>query len=297
MVALEACHNWGMLYDVLSDLGLEVRVCHAREARLIGMASVKTDRIDALRLATLLRADLLPQAYVPSGGTRQLRDLVRSRAGMRRVGTRIKNQIHATLASNWIRHPYSDLFGKAGREFLQNAPLDGCRKRVVLCRLGVLDAVDEQISVLEAEIKRRAHLDFRAMLLTTVPGIGEFTALIVLAEIGEIGRFARAECLVNFAGLHPREDSSGEKIRRNRITKEGSGWLRWVLVEAAQHAVRHDGKIRDLYLRVLAKKGHNKAIVAAARELLVSIYWMLVRMEPYRPSGKRESAAITSEVR
>jgi len=296
-VALEASHNWGLLYDVLSGLGLEVHVCDAREARLIGHNRVKTDRNDAYRLAVLLRASLLPECYVPQGDCRDLRDLVRGRAALRRESTGIKNGIHAILSRNWVKHTYSDLFGKSGREFLEGVEIGQACKLLIRSNVAVLDAIGQQIAGLESEIKRRARRDKRAMLLTTIPGIAEFSALVILAEIDEIGRFRRAESLVNYAGLHPGENSSGDRVRRGGITKEGSRWLRWILVEAAQHTIRREGKIRDLYQRVLAKKGHNRAIVAAAREILVSIYWMLVRMEPYRPSGKGRASVATGEAR
>jgi transposase len=285
-VALESTHNWGMIYDLLCSQGLDVHICHAREARLIGMSRVKTDRNDALRLALLLKGDLLPEAYVPSVDCRELRELVRSRASVRRMGTRIKNRVHASLSANWIKHGYSDLFGKAGKQFLRDLDIGEPRKTLINSHLELLESIERQISSLDEEIKRRAHLDLRAMLLTTIPGIAEYTALLILSEIGDISRFHRAGCLVSYAGLHPSEDSSGETVRRGRITKEGSKWLRWILVEAAQHVIGQEGKIQDLYQRLLPKKGHNKAIVAAAREILVSIYFMLSRMEPYRPDGR-----------
>jgi transposase len=293
-VALESTHNWGMIFDLLKGMGLDVHICDPREARLIGLAKVKTDRNDALRLAMLLKGGLLPEAYVPEKDCRLLRELVRSRASMRRMATRVKNQIHATLGANWIKHAYSDLFGKAGRQFLRGLELQETQKRILVSRLDLLEGIEEQIAVLEGEIRTRAHLDKRAMLLTTIPGVGEFTALVVLSEIGDISRFYSSGSLVNYAGLHPREDSSGERVRRGSITKEGSRWLRWILVEAAQHTIRQDGKIRDQYLRLLPRKGHNRAIVAAARELLVSIYFMLSRMETYRPDGAARPRALSS---
>lgn len=296
-VALEATHNWGMIYDLLVWMGHDVHICHAREARLIGMSRVKTDRNDALRLAMLLKGDLLPEAYVPSTDCRALRELVRSRASLRRMSTRIKNRIHAILTSNWIKHGYTDLFGKKGRQFLQALEVNDTAKTIIISNLELLESIERQIAHLEEKIKHRAHVDLRAMLLTTIPGIAEFTALVVLAEIGDISRFYSSGSLVSYSGLHPSEDSSGETVRRGRITKEGSRWLRWILVEAAQHAIRQDGKVRDLYMRLLPKKGHNKAIVAAARELLVAIYFMLVRMEPYRLDGKSIRKALTGQAR
>lgn len=296
-VALEATHNWGMIYDLLNDLGFEVHICHSKEAKMIGLASVKTDRVDAYKLATLLRVGLLPEAYVPAPGERELRSLVRHRASLKGVSTRLKNQIHAILRANWINSPWSDTFGKSGRVFLESLAIGENYKIAIASKLAVLDALDIQVAIIDNEIQRRAHMDARAMIITTIPGFGEFRAVMLLAEVVDIKRFPCAESLVCFTGLNPRENSSGDKVRRGKITKEGSRWLRWIFVEAAQHAIREEGKIRDLYLRVEAKKGHNRAIVAAARELVVSVYWMLTRMEPYRASGKKLVLTGKSEVR
>lgn len=295
-VALEATHNWGMLYDLLSGQGFDVHICHSKEAKMIGLASVKNDRVDAYKLATLLRVGLLPEAYVPGAEGRELRGLVRGRASLIGESTAIKNQIHAILRANWISSPWTDTFGKSGRKFLDNLEIADTYKLVIASKLSVLDKICEQVSVLNREIVRRAHMDARAMLVTTAPGFAEFRAVMLLAEIVDISRFSRAEKLVSYTGLNPREHSSGEKARRGKITKEGSAWLRWIFVEAAQHAIKEEGKIRDLYLRVSEKKGHNRGVVAAARELVVSIFWMLTRMEPYRADGKKVHIDVASEV-
>lgn len=296
-VALEASHNWGALYDLFCELGLEVSICDAREARLIGYNKVKTDKNDARRLAQLLLKDFLPKCYVPTGSERKLRELVRTRANLTRLNTKLKNQIHADLSTKWIKYGYSDLFGKAGREFLRNIDVDEAYKISILTRLNLIEATEGQIACVNTLIKREASIDLRAKLLTTIPGIADFSALVILAEIGSIQRFPRAASLVNYSGLHPGENSSGEYQRHTRITKEGSRWLRWILIEAALHAIRKEGKIQDLYKRILYKKGHNKAIVAAARELLVSIYWMLTRMEPFRADGRCRQFNFNSEAR
>jgi transposase len=297
-VALEATHNWGMLFDLLKSMGFEVKVCHSKRAKMIGLANVKNDRVDAFKLATLLRAGLLPECYVPTPGCRELRAIVRGRAALKKISTAVKNQIHAILRANWVVVPsYSDLFGKKGRQFLDALETDDGYKAVIKSKLEVLDSVNEQISELDEEIRCRAQMDLRAMILTTAPGFAEFRSMLLLSEIDNIARFARAESFTYHTGLTPGESSSGEKVRRGRITREGSTWLRWLFVEAAQQAIKEEGKIRDLYLRVSAKKGHNKGIVAAARELAVSVYWMLTRMESYHPDGRRSLAPVISEAR
>jgi transposase len=295
-VAMEPTHNWGALYDLLECLGLDVHVAHPRNVELIGKCRVSTDKGSAHKLAALLRVGFLPEAYVADPEGRELRRLVRGRASLTRSSTQIKNQVHALLRENWIKTSFSDVFGVAGKRFLRELELGQTSKLLLMLRLDLLEKTQGEIAVLDEEIVRRAFSDKRAVLLMSIKGIAEYSAILILAEIGRISRFARAESLVRYAGLNPTEDSSGERVRRGRLEKAGSSWLRWILVEAVQHTIKEEGKIRDLYLRVFAKKGHNWAIVAAARELLVSIYWMLQRMEPYRPSGKRQ-VVQTGEVR
>ena len=296
-VALEPTHNWGMLYDLLEEMGCDVHIANPREVKLIAKSRIKTDKYDAYCLAALLRVDFLPEAYVPDSDGREMRRLLRSRSSLRGIGTQLKNQIHATLREKWIDVDYSDLFGKAGREFLVNCDVESGYKVSILTRLELLSDIESKIATIDVEVQKRASLDKRAMLLCTIKGIGPYSALLILAEIGTIDRFIRSGSLVRYAGLNPSESSSGAMVRRGRIEKSGSKWLRWILVEAVQHTIREEGKIRDLYLRVFAKKGRKWAIVAAARELLVSIFWMLKRMEPFRPNGRKKELVVTSECR
>jgi len=290
-VAIEPTHNWGPIHDLLTEMGFECKVSDPRQNRLIGKAVVKTDRLDAKRLATLFRVDMLPLCYAAPSDVRRRREKVRARASLVRTCTSLKNQLRAQLTRSWITCPLTDVSGKGGRAFVSTLEWDDDQKAVARMRLDLIAQAQVYVQKLEDEISHDAQGDLRAQLLMTIPGIAEYSSSVILAEIGDIDRFARAESLVAYAGLCVSEDSSGESVRRGRITKCGSAWLRWVLVEAALHTVTQEGKIRDLYERVEKKKGHSKAIVAAARELLVSIFWMLKRMEPYRPSGKKVSFA------
>src|ERR1035437_131305 len=147
--------------------------------------------------------------------------------------TAIKNQIHAILRTNWISSPWTDTFGKSGRQFLDALEIGESYKLVIASKLSVLDEIVRQVSVINSEIVHRAHLDARAMIITTAPGFAEFRAVMLLSEIVDISRFGCAEKLVSYTGLNPREHSSGEKTRRGKISKEGSAWLRWIFVEAA----------------------------------------------------------------
>src|SRR6266498_539511 len=117
-VALEATYGWEWLADLLEDAGYELHLAHPLRTKAIASARVKTDSVDARTLAQLLRADLLPEAYVAPRELRDLRDLLRHRIALTQMRSALKNRVHAMLARHGVQHGHSDLFGRAGAAFL-----------------------------------------------------------------------------------------------------------------------------------------------------------------------------------
>jgi transposase len=148
--------------------------------------------------------------------------------------------------------------------------------------LALLEALDVQISLVEAKIAAIAVDDERVKLLMTIPGLDYFSASLLVAEIGDVNRFSSDKKFVAWAGLAPSVHQSGDKTVRGRITRQGNKLVRWVMVEAAQTARIHDERFREFYERYAGRRGHGKAIVAVAHEMLRVVYFMLKRMEPYR---------------
>ena len=122
VVAMEATRAWYWLYNLLENSGIEVKLSHPLKTKTIATARIKNDKVDSKVLAHLLRTDLLPLSYVSKQDVRMQRQLLRYRASLVRIQTRIKNKIHAILAKNNITHNFSDLFGKQGKEFLRSPP-------------------------------------------------------------------------------------------------------------------------------------------------------------------------------
>ena len=130
-VALEATYGWEWLAELLEEAGYELHLAHPLRTRAIASARVKTDAVDARTLAHLLRADLLPEAYVAPRELRDLRDLLRHRVALTQLRSALKNRVHALLARHGVQHGYSDLFGPAGTEFLARLELrDPPRRRL-----------------------------------------------------------------------------------------------------------------------------------------------------------------------
>jgi len=141
--------------------------------------------------------------------------------------------------------------------------------------------VNELIKEVTDEIKGIVEDNPEARLLTTIPRISYYSALLIISEIGDIYRFASARRLCSYAGLVPSVHSSGGKTRYGSITKQGSRWLRWIMMELSYHFVKGSDKMAELYYRISRRHGKNTARVAVAREMLKVIYYMLRDRRPY----------------
>lgn len=280
-VALEATYGWSFVYDALENHADDIFLSHPKKTKAVASAKIKTDKIDATVLAQLLRMDFLPTAYAPPREVRDLRDLLRHRATLVRVRTAAKNRIHALLARYGIRHSFSDLFGRAGRAFLSQLELRPFHHVVVDDNLLLIDTVNESVKRVSKQIRLLSKQDERVQWLESMPGIGYYSALLILAEIGDIARFPTEKQLCSYAGLVPSVNASGDRTRYGRITKEGSSWLRWIMVEAAHQATRKPGRLRRFYERVARKHGRKAARVALARQMLSIIHHLLTHREHY----------------
>ena len=285
-VAIESTPSWYWLYDCLEDEGFDVKLSHPLRTKAIAYAKVKTDKVDSATLAHLLRSDLLPLSYVPEKPIRLNRELLRYRASLVKIQTKIKNKIHMVLAKNNVNNEYSDLFGKAGMVFLHSLPLPENYKIALEGFLNVLNTVREEIKSVSRKVQQVAEKDHDAMLLMTIPGVGYYSALLIKSEIGDIERFPSTKQLCSYSGLVPSTHSSGNVSYHGHITKRGSKWLRWILIEAAIHAVKRTGSLRRFYYKVEKKKGGQIAKVATARKLLEWIYHILKDEKSYQEVEK-----------
>jgi len=274
-VVLEATAIWEQLYDRMEEQGFEVTLAHPLKVRAIASAKVKTDRIDSQTLAQLLRANLIPSSYVPQLPMRTLRKEVRHRATLVRWRTQVKNNIHLLLARQGLQFSKTDLFGKAGMAFLHSLMLEEDMQSVLEDYLAILQILNERITLTTKHLQQKSKTIPQVELLTSIPGIGTYSALLLLAEIGDIGRFSNSKQLCSYAGLVPRVHQSGMTEYYGRITKEGSRWMRWILVQAVHQTVRRPNVIQRFYKKLAHKKGTKVALVASARKLLCYIYQML----------------------
>jgi transposase len=274
-VAVEACGFWPAFREVVEPEVKRLVLVHPQRVKAIASAKLKNDRVDSQTLAHLLRCDLLPESWKADRETQARRQQVRLRATLVRQGTRLKNQVHAVLHQQGLRSPVTDLFGKRGRLWLNGVKLPAQARESVNVCLRLLDGYRGEIQKQNLQLSEKAKQDERAQWLMTIPGIGECSAMMLLAEIGEIGRFQDKEALCSYAGLVPRVRESAGKAARSGITRQGSPWLRWIMVEAAQVATRCSPAAKRYYERLSRRKHKHVARVALARKLLIAVYALL----------------------
>jgi transposase len=274
-VALEATYGWEWLAELLEDAGFDVHLAHPLRTRAIAAARVKTDAVDAAMLAQLLRAGLLPEAYIAPRELRDVRELLRHRVALVAMRTALKNRVHAILARHGILHEHADLFGKAGRQFLADLELRQAPRQRLESLLALLDDFNREIDAAASEIDQQAKADDRVRLLCQIHGVGRYTAMLIIAEIGDVRRFRTARHLCAWAGLTPTVRSSDGKARLGHISRQGSSILRWAVVEAAQHVPTHGGPLREQFERIAKRRGRRVARVAVARQILTLCYYGL----------------------
>ena len=217
---------------------------------------------------------------------RELRETLRSRARLVRQRTQVKNHLRAVLAKQGLCCPHTDLGGQAARTWLQAQPMRPVYAAERDAQLALLAVLEAQIATLTRPLQAHARRDPQAQLLQTIPGTGPLGARLILAEIGTVARFPGPRQLAAYAGLVPTVRASGDRVHLGRITKDGSRWLRWILVEATYHA-RHHSAYRHRFERLRRRRGKHKAAVALARHLATVVWYVLTRQQVFQPASAR----------
>jgi len=239
-VVIEATTNTWTLYDQAARYAGAV-MAHPPHIKLIGAALVKTDKRDVQVLAKLLALNLIPEVWVPPQPMRELRELVAHRERLTRARTQTTNRLHSMLQRHNLAAPQGDPFAAQHRAWWASLDLSATEKLHVRQDLDTRDHLTTQIAEVEQELARLSTVSPWAPhvpLLIQLPGIGLLTALVILAAVGDITRFAHAKNLVGYAGLGTYVHDSGKTHRHGGITKHGRADLRHAMVEAAWVAAR-----------------------------------------------------------
>ncbi len=279
LIGIEAVGNSQWFLDLAQRLGHEVWIGNAAEIRASYVRRQKTDKRDASHILKLLIEGRFPRIWVPDAGQRDTRQMLIHRHKLVSIRTRIKTELQH-LAMNRGVQKQRRLWSAEGMDGLRNLPLEGWSKKRREDLLRLLAMLEEQIAALNTAVERAAEENAQARLLRTQPGVGPITALAFVVTIGDVTRFKRGKQVASYLGLIPSERSSGNSRRLGAITKQGNVFLRTLLVEAAQSAVRHDETLRKEYRRRCHSKPKGVAKVATARKLAVKLYWMLRSQQP-----------------
>jgi transposase len=248
-------------------------------------SSIKTDEIDAERIAIALATNTYKGRWIPPLALEGLRQQIHERDAHARAVASLKNRISSFLARELIQLEAKDPFSKKGIEEMKKIARTSLPKDkglVLLQDVLSYEVFSCLLRLTDASLRFRAKDNPVVQLLISVPGIDVIAALYLIAEIGDPFRFPSPKKLAKYAGLVPSLYQSGERSRNGRITKAGRKLLRWIMVQIAHNAVRFPGHIQEFFLRLKEKKGYAKAIVAAARKLLCIIWHMLTNNELYR---------------
>jgi transposase len=271
---MEACGHYPWFEGLLQELGMGLWFGDAAKVRASVVRKQKTDRRDAEHLLDLLRENRFPRIWVPSLEVRDVRQLLVHRHKQVQARTRTKNQLQAMALSHGVQKKRK-LWTKAGRAELEQLPLLAYAAQRRKKLLEALDELDVEISELDRRVAEEARERPEAVRLMTHPGVGSVTALAMVLTLGPAERFGSGKQVGSYFGLIPSEESSGGKQRLGKISKQGSSFLRFLLVEAGQTAARYDPQLKRFYRRLAVRKNRSVAKVAVARKLATRLYLML----------------------
>jgi transposase len=274
-VGIEASGQSQWFERLLSELGHQVWIGDAAKIRASCERKQKTDRRDAELLLKLLVENRFPRIWVPTPEQRDARQLLLHRHKLVRIRTQVKNQLQALALNQGVQRK-GKLWSAAGRMQLEAMPLLpwASRRRTELLLLH--DQLEAAIGELDRAVSEQAQERPAVRRLMTHPGVGPITAMAFVLTLGPAQRFGRGKQVASYLGLIPSEHSSGEARQRlGHISKQGNPFMRGLLVEAAQSAVRHEPEMRRQYQRLAQRKCRALAKVAMARKLAVRLYWML----------------------
>jgi transposase len=277
-VVVEATSNAWWCYDLVAPVVGRAVVANPLQVKWIAAAAVKTDKQDAVKLAKLLAANLIPEVWVPPAHVRELRGLLAHRHALVKQQTAAKNRLHSLLHRQHLTPPAGDLFAAQNRAWWAALAVSPSERLRAQHDVATLARLQEQLTAVEGELARLSQSEpwrAAAPFLIQLPGLALVSTMTVLAAIGDISRFPTAKHLVGYAGLGAGVHDSGETHRDDSLTKQGRRDLRRVLIEAAWSAVATHPHWKEEFRRLCRRKPEGVAIVAIARKLLVAVWHVL----------------------
>ena len=275
---------WLKTFAAFEEYGIPIKRANTYKMRIISDTDIKTDPIDARKIANILRVGMIPQCYVASPALRDTRELLRYRISMVQARTVLINYTRGLLDKYDVKIHISTMYGKKSITLLSQVKLERPNDNMILKNcVGRIAHVTEDISEIEKEIDKQTAASDDARLLMSMTGIEAFSAMLIASEIGDISRFKTPEQLVSWTGMCPTVYQSGDTTYHGHMKKASNRRVNWVVIQAANVAVRHDDRLRIFYEKCKKRHGgkHVIAITHVANKMLRIIWKMLTLKEPY----------------
>ena len=289
-LAMEATRSWGMFYETTHDIVDQFNLGHPKKMVALTTAEIKNDNNDALMIAKLAYGGLLPAAHISALPIRELKSIVRLRSFLVNQRRGVRNQIQTLLDRNiWPNDrpkSFKSPFCQRGLAWLASLQLSPRERFILDESLNIFNELNQKVETIDLFLESQKVELPQMPLMRSVPGFksGGINTYRVLIEISDITRFYNSRGLLFYAGLIPREHSSGDKQRKGRLVKGANLNLRTVLIESTLAAIRQDKVLKTFYKNAKERNGSGAAIIATARKLTSAIYYVLKEQKPYNSS-------------
>ena len=271
-VAVESTGNTAYFVREIEDRVKEVKIINPTQFKIISHSVKKTDEHDAVTIARYLSKDLIPEVRMRSREESRLASLINTRDKFVKLRTTLKNKVHNILNENGVVSTTEMFSSEKGLNKVLNLNLDSAymfELKIIVEQIRNLNKAAEEIN--KELIERGKKVDGHKNL-TSIKGIGDLSATILLNTIGDVKDFQDDKKLAAYFGIVPRVSVSNQTSHYGRITKMGNKIARTTLVQSTLIAIRYNHYLRNFYLKLKTKKGSGKAIIATARKLLTIIY-------------------------
>jgi transposase len=279
--AVEATTGWRFVVEELQRAGFEAHLAEPAEtsARRGNKRRAKTDKADSKHIRELLEQGRLPESWIPPAHILDLRETVRLRHTLAELRGEWQQRIHAILFHHGLPKPDGGLLTIATRQWLQTVELPAASRQAIAVAITQIDQLQASINPIDAWLKAfaRRQPGCRALIANHY-GIGPITAATILAEFGDMRRFANGDAVVRYTGLDVTVHSSDGKRAPGHLAKQGPPTLRWALFEAAMSAPRRSSPDYDYYHDVKQRTGGKRPALSVARKLARRIRFTLVEL-------------------
>ncbi len=280
-LAVESTYNWYWLVDGLIEAGYRVHLVNTAAVKQYEGLKYSDDDSDAFWLAHLLRLGILPTGYIYPKQSRAVRDLLRKRGQLVRQRTAHILSIENLYTRNTGSRPHCNAIKRLSQEQIQQQFDDPNVALAIDSNRIIMNALDQQIEVLEQAILKQAKLDDRYRYLLTIGGVGQVLALTIMLETGDIGRFAKVGNFTSYCRCVGSEKLSNGKKKGQGNSKNGNRYLAWAFIEAANFAIRFNEQAKRFYQRKAAKRNRVVALKAVAHKLARASFYVMRDQAPF----------------